>query len=348
MDKVFYVTSVREQDWDSRAEMSPLLPATPYELLDSMEKLRLAPGAPVQVLVEALYRFDDLSAILSEPCDLYALNALAQRLCELPEMDCAAFEGLLEMEIRQAGDAIPLSRLLDLAYSTDCCHVVGDALNDGQLGRFYAENGFVPGVEDLPEELFDLLDFERIGRERRLAEGGVFTSQGYVLRHSELRRAPPVQAFQVPDYLIQMEDGICLDCCVPCLTDLIIEAGDSPLIARLERRLADMADRTAYKALLEALDCQDLRQAVVLADTLGSYLFTPHISSPVEMAKDTLSYILSEREAERLMPYLNLYQYGEALLKKGGGVLTSYGLLERRDGQPVQGMEVPQSGLTMR
>ncbi len=220
-------------------------------------------------------------------------------------------------------------------------------MNDGQLGRFYAENGFVPGVEDLPEELFDLLDFERIGRERRLAEGGVFTSQGYVLRHSELRRAPPVQAFQPPDYLIQMEGGRCLDCCVPRLTDLITEAGNSPIIARLERKLADMADRTAYKALLEALDCQDLRQAVVLADTLDSYLFTPHISSPVEMAKDTLSYILSEREAERLIPYLNLYQYGDALLKKDGSVLTSYGLLERRDGQPVQAMEVPRSGLTM-
>ncbi len=83
------------------------------------------------------------------------------------------------------------------------------------------------------------------------------------------------------------------------------------------------------------------------ADTLDSYLFAPHISSPVEMAKDTLSYILSERDAERLMPYLNLYQYGDALLKKDGGVLTSYGLLERRDGQPVQAMEVPRSGLTM-
>ena len=38
MDKVFYVTSVQEHDWDSG--ISLLLPATPYELLDSLEKLR--------------------------------------------------------------------------------------------------------------------------------------------------------------------------------------------------------------------------------------------------------------------------------------------------------------------
>lgn len=36
--------------------------------------------------------------------------------------------------------------MIDLAYSTDCCHVI-NATSDEQLGRFYAENDFIPALE---------------------------------------------------------------------------------------------------------------------------------------------------------------------------------------------------------
>ena len=72
-----------------------------------------------------------------------------------------------------------------------------DALNDRQLGRFYAENGFVPEVENLSDEAFNLLDFEQIGRKMRKGEDGTFVERsidgpgGYVVRHSELKQRRP-------------------------------------------------------------------------------------------------------------------------------------------------------------
>ena len=194
MRKVFYAYALSDHT-DSDAEAFLILPASPYEMLDAMDKLRLSEGSDVKFRVDEYYRFGSLVPFLSEPNDLYALNALAQKLSELDDRQEIAFEGLLKMEVEKKGGPIGLPRLIDLAYSTDCCHVVGEALNDSQLGRFCAENGFVPGVDDLPDAVFDMLDFERIGREHRQREGGILMERtadhpgGYVERHSDLVEA---------------------------------------------------------------------------------------------------------------------------------------------------------------
>ena len=44
--------------------------------------------------------------------------------------------------------------------------------------------------------------------------------------------------------------------------------------------------------------------------------------------------MLSPEDVERLIPHLNLYNYGQELLEHFGAVLTDYGMIERRDGQP--------------
>ena len=53
--------------------------------------------------------------------------------------------------------------------------------DDARLGRFYAANGFIPEVEGMPDKAFELLDFKRLGRRIRQAEGGIFTQGGYVV-----------------------------------------------------------------------------------------------------------------------------------------------------------------------
>jgi len=95
---------------------------------------------------------------------------------------------------------------MSLAQNVDCCHVVDEALNDSQLGRFYAENGFIPEVEKVPDEIFELLDFEMLGRKARIGEGGVFTKKGYVVPHSSITQHPytPPQPPQKPDYIFRL------------------------------------------------------------------------------------------------------------------------------------------------
>ena len=59
--------------------------------------------------------------------------------------------------------------------------MVPEATDDASLGRVYAANGSIPEVKDVPDKVFELLDFQLLGRRIRQSAGGVFTRQGYVV-----------------------------------------------------------------------------------------------------------------------------------------------------------------------
>lgn len=386
---IFRVCAAKQNDPDSGIEVSLILPATSYEMLDALDQLRLGEDGVKEFGIDECYKFHYLDLLLNERNDLRELNALAQRLSELDDQQAAAFEGLLEMERKGRKNPLELPNLIDLAYSTDCCHVVSEALNDSQLGRFLAESDFLPVLAGLPDEVFNLLDFERIGREHRQIAGGVLVERtkdhpgGYVEQHNQLAEVYKTLDFSLktPDYtiLLEVSKGFfndpacdsgktiqlklpaspesldaaltaldiqdwreagwsCLDCRTPSLIDAVSDAEDIYAVNDLAQRLSDMEPKTltAYKALLSVKDCQNLSHAELLMDTLSQYILSPQYSSPIELAKADLKVILCDPERELLMPCVNLYQYGEALLENCGGVLTDYGLIERIDQQPIQ------------
>ena len=45
--------------------------------------------------------------------------------------------------------------------------------------------------------------------------------------------------------------------------------------------------------------------------------------------------VLCDKDAETLLPHIDRASYGRALLARDHARLTGYGLVERRDGQPV-------------
>ena len=396
-----YLAKQDQPENDAYAELS--LPATPCQMQDAYDKLRLAEGESLYWEITGYHHFEELSSLLNDTCGLDDLNALAQRLSELDERQCTAFAGLLAIE-QEKKQPVPISRLIDLAYSTECCHVVEEALNDSQLGRFCAENGFCPEAEDLPDHMFDLLDFERLGREHRQREGGVLVRRtadhpgGYVEQRDKLLEVYKTLdlTHKAPDYtvLLEVSKGFfndpgydngktvqlklpaspealdaaleaveawdwrevgwsCLDCRVPALTEMLsdTEVGIG-VPEHIAQRLADMEPKalSAYKALLEAMECKDLQGAETLMDSLDKYIFSPQYSSPTEVAKGELSVILCDEDAATLTPHLNLYRYGQALIDRCGGILTDYGLIERTDGQPVQSIEnqPKQGGMEMK
>ena len=262
MRKILNVYLARANTPYSEAYADLDLPASPYELLDALDKLRLDEGEAPYLQINEYYDFEELAPLLSGDAGLYELNALAQKLSELDERQQVSFKGLVQMEVNKKQGFIPMSRLIDLAYSTDCCHVT-DALNDSQLGRFYAENGFVPEVEHLPDKVFELLDFERIGREARIGECGVFTKQGYVVQHTELNEAFQTMdlTLKQPDYQILMEltDGgflglpqtalpdtqprRCLDCRIPLLSGALDSVKDIEILNGFAEKLSTMTGK---------------------------------------------------------------------------------------------------------
>ena len=192
------------------------LPASPWEVWDAMEKVRLQTDDILYMEVEDYYAFEYLSPHLDGlDISLNELNDLAAQLAALDEVQGIAFEGMFSIEVQRKvnanGGIITLQDLRDLAVSakTDCYHVV-DAADDAALGRFYAENDFIPELDGVSDAVFKMLDFAGIGRMMRHGENGVFVGNLYVLRDGELTTAPPVQKTlpEKPGYLFRLTLGL--------------------------------------------------------------------------------------------------------------------------------------------
>ena len=214
--KIFEVYLAKEDVPNNEAYAKLDLPASPWELWDAMEKVRLNEGEQLYMEIEDYEAFGYLAPYLDGlDISLIELNDLAALLSPLDEVQEAAFEGLFSMEVQRKvnanGGVITLQDLRDLAVSarTDCYHVV-DAADDAQLGRFYAENDFVPELDGVSNEVFEMLDFAGIGRMMRCSENGVFVNSLYVLRDGELTTAPPVQKAMPgkPGYLFRLTLGL--------------------------------------------------------------------------------------------------------------------------------------------
>ena len=214
--KIFEVYLAKEDVPNNEAYAKLDLPASPWELWDAMEKVRLNEGEQLYMEIEDYEAFGYLAPYLDGlDISLIELNDLAALLSPLDEVQEAAFEGLFSMEVQRKvnanGGVITLQDLRDLAVSarTDCYHVV-DAADDAQLGRFYAENDFVPELDGVSNEVFEMLDFAGIGRMMRCSENGVFVGSLYVLRDGELTTAPPVQKTlpEKPGYLFRLTLGL--------------------------------------------------------------------------------------------------------------------------------------------
>lgn len=205
MGNIFDVCIARKDSTVGALSAELSLPASPYQVLDALEKIRTARSDEIHVQIEDCHGFDYLAPMIAPGCGFYELNALAEKLSTLDATQRTAYQGLARMEMDRSGGPLPASLLMDIAHSMDICHVVA-ARNDAELGRFYADNGFVPEVGLVPDEIYDLLDFEQIGRRMRRDEGGVFMDGCYVVRDDELAHAstPLPDGPPQPEYIFRL------------------------------------------------------------------------------------------------------------------------------------------------
>ena len=217
MDKKIFQVYLAKADVPNNDAYATLdLPASPWELWDAIEKVRLRDGEELYMEIEDYYDFSCLAPHLDGlEISLNELNDLAALLSALDEIQKVAFDGFLRMEVQHKvdtnGGVITLQDLRDLAVSakTDCYHVV-EAADDAQLGRFYAENGFIPDLDGISDEVFEMLDFAGIGRMMRCGENGVFVGSLYVLQDGELTTVPPCpkELPEKPEYLFRLTLGL--------------------------------------------------------------------------------------------------------------------------------------------
>lgn len=385
MDRKVISIYMGNPDNSNHAELE--LPATPWEMVDAMDRLRLSEGQEPYWQVEDMGRYEFLTPHL-DGYDLYQFNALAEKLRTFSDVDAVAFEGLVQMELNNLyqnnGDDLTLRRVLDLAYSVDCCHVVPGITDDAALGQFYVENDFLPDLATVPDSVLEMLDYDKIGRSMREGEGGVLTPHGYVMQESELRQAPPNlgRPPRKPAYMMrflcsnehqtvplnlpasqaelntvltrlaldnwQEAHLDCEDTAMPemwSFTDMAYDGMEQ--INRFAQCLEEL-DRNneliKFKAVAGQLDISGLDDMFALAEHLSEYALEPGIHSLEELAREELSVIVSDPDRDLLTRHLNMDAYGADLLWRDQGLFSDYGYICRPDGQPLQ---VPWQGVDM-
>jgi hypothetical protein len=206
LDKKFELIISRPGSFGANTSATLALPATPYELADTLDKARVTDEKVIHSIEILSCELDYLPQFLSPSTNLYELNHLAHRLSALSQWELDCFEGMVMMDTIQTNYApIAVERLINMTHSMENCQIAYEAHDDASLGLFYADNGFVPELEILPENVFKWLDYGKIGKEMREGEGGVFTPSGYVVQNGEISQAyksGDAIPTQKPDYAV--------------------------------------------------------------------------------------------------------------------------------------------------
>ena len=120
--KIFGVYLAKDGIPNNEAYAKLNLPASPWEVVDALDKVRLNEGEQLYMEIEDYYAFAYLAPHLDGlEISLNELNDLAAQLAALDEVQEVAFDGFLRMEVQNKvdtnGGVITLQDLRDLAVS---------------------------------------------------------------------------------------------------------------------------------------------------------------------------------------------------------------------------------------
>lgn len=158
------------------------LPATRAAIGDARYRARIETGA--ECVVECRSGWPEfLEGIINDAdkLSLEEVNLLAYQISRMDEFQIETFAGAVQL--RQEGNIdtpVTMRELINLAYNLDCYEYRPGVVDDRTLGNVALENDLLDIITGLPEDVLDLMDEEKVGREMRRSEMGTFTGTGYI------------------------------------------------------------------------------------------------------------------------------------------------------------------------
>ena len=378
MRKVCEVYLVSSASSDERG-VELTFPVSQYEMMDAFEQIHTKSPGDVYWQVDEFHCFDYLAPHLDESMSIFEFNSLTEQLSKLDERQETALEGLLQMQVnkhmQENGGIITVPELMMLAHNVDHCHVLADVHTDTELGKFCADNDFLPELTALPDSVYALLDYAKIGKQMREDESGVFTPHGYVVRTEELQPLPEHESQREITYMIRLtlmnhenEQRTAIldlpatearllevqkeldapewfdaqftgcDAIVPQLNTLLTDVEDLPRINELAQALQELkasGQLTKFKAVVGATQCETLDDVFDRLEKLPQYCFEAKIRDRDALVRDELDFVLGGKDADLIYKHLNCEAYAEDVLKQYGAEITPYGMVNRADFGPL-------------
>ena len=374
MRKVCEVYLVSNASSDERGvEMT--FPVSQYEMMDAFEQIHTKSPGDVYWQVDEFHCFDYLAPHLDESMSIFEFNSLTEQLSKLDERQETALEGLLQMQVKnhmqENSGIITVPELMMLAANVNRCHVLADIHTDEDLGKFYVKNGFREDLDALPDSVYALLDYAKIGKQMREDEAGTFTPHGYVVRTEDLQPLPDYEPQRDINYMIRLtlmnhenEQRAAVldlptteqrllevqneldapewydaqftgcDAIVPQLNSMLTDVEDLPRINELAKSLQELkanGQLTKIKAVIGATQCETLDDVFDCIEKLPQYCFETKIRDKDALVRDELEFVLGGKDADLIYKHLNREAYAEDVLKQYGAEITPYGMVNRAD-----------------
>ena len=378
MRKVCEVYLISSSATDERG-VELTFPVSQYEMMDAFEQIRAKFPGDVYWQVDEFYHCDFLAPHLDENMSIFEFNALTEQLSKLSAWQEAALEGLLQMQeqkhMQENSGPITAQELMMLAHNVDHCHVLADVHTDTELGKFCVNNDFLPELTALPDSVYALLDYAKIGKQMRESEAGAFTPHGYVVRAEELEPLPEHEPQRDINYMIRLalmnhenEQKTAVldlptteqrllevqneldapewfdaqftgcDAIAPQLNSMLTDVEDLPRINELAQALQELkasGQLTKFKAVVSATKCESLDDVFDRLEKLPQYCFETKIRDKDALVRDELEFVLGGKDADLIYKHLNCEAYAEDVLKQYGAKLTPYGMVNRADFGPL-------------
>ena len=378
MRKVCEVYLVSSASSDERG-VELTFPVSQYEMMDAFEQIHTKSPGDVYWQVDEFYCFDYLAPHLDESMSIFEFNSLTEQLSKLDSYQETALEGLLQMQVKnhmqENSGIITVPELMMLAANVNRCHVLADIHTDEDLGKFYVKNGFREDLDVLPDSVYALLDYAKIGKQMRESEAGIFTPHGYVIRTEELEPLPDYEPQRDINYMIRLalmnhenEQKTAVldlpatearllevqkeldapewydaqftgcDAIVPQLNSMLTDVEDLPRINELAKSLQELkasGQLTKFKAVVDATQCETLDDVFDRIEKLPQYCFETKIRDKDALVCDELEFVLGGKDADLIYKHLNREAYAEDVLKQYGAEITPYGMVNREDFGPL-------------
>lgn len=118
---------------------------------------------------------------LSGEKTLEEINFLAHKISQMDEIQLDTYEGIIQL-CQNANIVEPpsIKQLINILYNLDSAVYHPGILNDQMLGELCLMGELLDTIQGIPDEVFDLLDEEKVGQELRKHEMGEFTRKGYI------------------------------------------------------------------------------------------------------------------------------------------------------------------------
>ena len=236
------------------------------------------------------------------------------------------------------------------------------------------ENEMLEELDDVPDEVYDLLDPDKVGRVMADREGGVFidgyyvVTSGYepVLVYNDVLPEPQedwVFRLEVAPNLSSETKNLTfpadknylknIDKCnimkfesaLPQISNSAVEsAEDIYLLNEIAKKYSELSreDAAKFKAVLQSEKWDGLYEAEDILKNLGRYDFDISVTDASDFGRKYLSEMLTPDFDRSLLDGVNTAKLAGNVFRVNGGAITLYGAVSNYGGQLYSMIEAPQ------